>query len=170
MQSRKAASWEKVLAHTQSIDWEVTEVESMEGDGSGSAYQTLISYSYIFEGKNYSNNKIAYGYGNNSVEPHYELFLQLEDNPDFYVFVNPQNPQESVIITGWLNAHLSLILVSLSVLSLFFMFFFVAFLKRRGKTMFLLMAFLFITWFSMVFLAFNEEYRISLAEKVEYPN
>ncbi|MBN2747753.1 MAG: DUF3592 domain-containing protein [Bacteroidales bacterium] len=166
--SRKAASWEKVIAHVQSIDWESSEVESMEGDASGFSYEIHISYSYVFEGQDYTNDKIAFGYANNSVEPHYELFLQLEENPDFYVFVNPQNPQESVIITGWLNVHISLILVSLSLLSLIFTIFVLGFLRRRGKTAIFLVAILLISWISMIFLTVNEEYRISLAEKVEY--
>lgn len=61
-------------------------------------FKTVVKYSYLWKGENYTNDEIAFGYSGSSNESFHKLiFKKLAHAEEIEIWLNPENPKESVI-------------------------------------------------------------------------
>ncbi|OAZ04103.1 DUF3592 domain-containing protein [Flavobacterium succinicans] len=72
--------------------------------------QVLIQYEYEINSKKYTGDRLAFGYKGSNIEDHDDLFFILGNATRIIVYVNPNDNNESVIITG-LNDSILFILI-----------------------------------------------------------
>lgn len=89
----------------RSQDWEVASAQITDlnfkverGTKGGEIYRVLVRYQYNFQGKTYIGDRIAFGYGLDNTDSHRHIYDILSEAEKINVFVNPNNPQESVIV------------------------------------------------------------------------
>ena len=63
-------------------------------------YEVLITYSYKIKGQKYLGNRIFFGYSGSNIENHEALYAKLKNSKKILIYVNPNNNQEAVIVTG----------------------------------------------------------------------
>lgn len=92
--TEQAKGWIPVSANI-----EKTDITSHSNKGTVS-HEVIVRYLYVIEGKKYSGNRIAFGYGMNNIDDHDGLYSKLENSKKVLVYVNPSNNEESVIVPG----------------------------------------------------------------------
>ena len=72
--------------------------------------EILVKYTYLIKKKEYTNNKLAFGYSQSNLNDDSRLFNLLENANKVVVYVNPKDSNESVISTGLNDSIIFLIL------------------------------------------------------------
>jgi ATP-dependent Zn protease len=72
--------------------------------------KVLIQYEYEINSKKYTGDRLAFGYKGSNIEDHDDLFSTLDNANRIIVYVNPNDNNESVIITG-LNDSIIFVLI-----------------------------------------------------------
>ncbi len=81
----------KILKNGNKTEWIKTEATIDHLDS------TEIVYSYSSNNKDYSSKKSLFDKNKNSNKYYYKLYNRLKTEKKFYIFINPENPKESVI-------------------------------------------------------------------------
>ena len=64
-------------------------------------FQAKITYEYHHKGNRYVGNKIYFGYGSSSEKDDFtEIVNLLPEGKNVSVYLNPENPNEAVLIPG----------------------------------------------------------------------
>ncbi|CAA0227924.1 DUF3592 domain-containing protein [Tenacibaculum maritimum] len=104
----KTNDWIPVKAEIEDIKL----ISTPHDDGGGYSYETKCTYTYIYENKNYTNNIISIGYGNNNTENHQELYKILKYTNVLTAYVNPCKPDDSILAKGTNSTTTSLLIFS----------------------------------------------------------
>ncbi len=131
----KAASWESTV-----VQIDKTELERVKAGSSPSLYLT-IQYSYEWNGVRYQNDSLDI-YPNSlgrSIKKKQSLFAQYKDQKTTEAFVNPADPQSSVLqrdfhANDFLNALFKQVLVLYFYLGLGWMFMALAFSESESES------------------------------------
>lgn len=92
IRSLQAKSWIPTKA---SID-----LVGLTNETGNSELKNTFQYTYFIENKKYVGNNISFGLNQSDVENNYELFSTLKEAKKIIVYVNPNNPNESVVLRG----------------------------------------------------------------------
>jgi len=95
----KSQKWESTIGVVLSSK---LDIKSTRSDGFVSnTYQTLVVYQYEWQEIIYKGDRIAFGYNATSNEQWHEtIYKKLQKNKKIKIWVNPENPSKSVIVTG----------------------------------------------------------------------
>lgn len=105
--TEQAKGWIQIPANVQKID-----IDSHSNKGTVS-YEVIAKYFYTIEGKKYSGDRIAFGYGMNNIDDHDGLFSRLQSSKRIIIYVNPNDKQESVIVPGMNDSIVGLLIFSI---------------------------------------------------------
>ncbi len=114
---QEAKSWKPVHATVQSADFITTDTR----DG-GSVSEAKVQYEYVIAGKSFTGNKIAFGIERNSFEKYSEVYDKLNNARIIQIYVNENDPADSVIIRDVTNAMIVLFIFSCMLNSLLMIF------------------------------------------------
>lgn len=81
-------------------------------DTRGSELKKAFQYTYFIENKKYVGNNISFGLNQSDVENNYQLFSTLKEAKKIIVYVNPNNPNESVVLRGFAYTYPGLLIGS----------------------------------------------------------
>lgn len=113
IKSQQAKFWEEKVATIQFVDMEHGEDSS-----------TIVAkYSYTVADKTYQGEKIGFGYSMNNIDNHGEIYDILSKAKKVMVYVNPNDPNESVLTTGINDSLIGMFFFSIlwnAMLSVFF--------------------------------------------------
>lgn len=112
----KSKEWKETIATILFIDMRTHY-------GRGKTYETIVEYEYVFYGKKYKGNKIAFGYNSDKKKYNSLVYEVLKNAKKIKIFVNPYNPNESVIVRGYSNSLFTTIIfgVLFIIFSIFFL-------------------------------------------------
>ncbi len=95
MKSWRATSWPTASAEVQSVALE------HHSHSRGRTYQVVVTYTYVVDGRTYTGDTIAFGYGGSSAQSeHEQLFQKLGTARLVKVHYNPRQAAESCIVDG----------------------------------------------------------------------
>ena len=96
-----AASWP-----TTSGSIDICELKCFSG-GEQDTYEVIVAYSYVVDGQQYVNNRLAVGYANGGDSDfHRKIFNAIKDARRVAVRYNPTSPQDSVLSHG-IHGHIT---------------------------------------------------------------
>jgi hypothetical protein len=127
LESLPTHSWQSTPATV--TECRIKTVEDIESD----SQKVLITYNYTFAGKAYTSAQISIGYSTNNVEYHRELYEVLKNARRIMVYVNPDNPNNAVVVKGTNNSTVFLFLFSIMWNSFLAAFAIPFFLWRKEK-------------------------------------
>ncbi len=154
-------SWPQVEAE---ILFSNTESSS---SSTNTTFRTISEYKYQFEGKQYSNDGLAVGYGfNDNVENNGEIRQLLEEGVLVKAYVNPGEPQEAYLVAG-LHHSIVFALIFTLMFGTLISFFVVPILTNGRVNMRKLLWLLIIIWAGGVIYLLNRPFDISIANKIE---
>lgn len=106
-------NWEKTSAEVKKVDFAFGRRNRTK--------KVEVAYHYHFKGKKYKGNTIAIGYGLNNIDNHNRIYTILSEAKKIHIFVNPNHPQESLMVLSISDSLAIFILVGLGwvVFSLF---------------------------------------------------
>lgn len=99
-------------------DWvsheaKMLEVRFEEHEGGGDdadTYITIVSYQYKIDGKVYMENRVGFGYLQSNMDRHWQLYEKLKYARKVRVWIDPNDPDESVLVKGWTESSIFFIL------------------------------------------------------------
>lgn len=104
IRSLQAKSWTPTKA---SID-----LVNLTNDTGNSELEKAFQYTYFVETKKYVGSNISFGLNQSDVENNYQLFNTLKEAKKIIVYVNPNNPHESVVLRGFAYTYPGLLIGS----------------------------------------------------------
>lgn len=104
----RSENWEETTAKIIATDFRIRQ------GGKGTTYWVLVDYEYFHSEKIFRGNKISFGYDSGSKKYENALYQVFKNAKMIKVFVNPNNPTESVIVKGFSDAVLFQIFFAIS--------------------------------------------------------
>lgn len=105
---QSSQSWTKKTAILKDLKFK----SSTDNDGMNSS-EIVVKYVYTFDNVVYEGNRIGFGYGMNNIDSHSELFDKLRTAKKIIVYINPNDPKESVMTQGWNNSIVGLLIFAI---------------------------------------------------------
>lgn len=118
--AEKTKSWRQAQANVKKVDYKTHDYHS-SGRNSVTTYETLVTYEYWINSKKHIGNKIAIGYSISNVEEHDAVFATLDNAKKIVIYVNPDNAEEAVIVTGINNSIIFFLEFAIFFNSVFFL-------------------------------------------------
>lgn len=88
-----------------------TKFEEEKGSGDDpDTYITIVSYQYQIDGKVYMGNRVGFGYIQSNMDRHWQLYEKLKYAKKVRVWIDPNDPGESVLVKGWTESSVFFIL------------------------------------------------------------
>lgn len=123
IKSEQAKKWSIVTASIEHVDMEVDEYTDRETNKTTPTYLVTPDYSYVWEGKKYTGSKISFLYKESAnYKYHSKIFDILKSTDKISLRVNPQKPEQAVIVSGYIKSNGTLIIVVVTALILLFIF------------------------------------------------
>lgn len=95
-ESTAAAKWPVTIGEVQSCDIDV------DRDSDGNSYKVIVSYVYQVNGKEYTHDKLAFGYaGSSGRDSHEEIMHKIQSEDRVEVRYDPNDPQNAVLSYGF---------------------------------------------------------------------
>jgi hypothetical protein len=102
----QARDWKPVSATVRSLEW------ISNSDSESTTYTIKIEYDYSFETKSFTGNTVSFNSGMNNIEHYRPLYDKLDRSKVIQIYVNENDPAESVVIRGVTNAIIGLLMFS----------------------------------------------------------
>jgi hypothetical protein len=127
------------------VDAKVLSVELVSSsDSDGTSYKVKMAYEYVMKGTSFKGNSVSFDAGMNNIENHFALHDKLNRSQVVQVYVNENNPGESVVIRGVTNAMIGMVIFSIMWNTLLLNFLLPFFFKQLKIKK--LMAITFVVW------------------------
>jgi len=107
IQARNWVKTEAVIEHTNLNVSRANRADDVD------TYKNSISYVYTIDGQKYRGDQVGFGYSQNNIDRHHQVARKLKYLHKIKVWVNPNNPVESVLTKGTNDSAIGLFLFSL---------------------------------------------------------